>query len=226
MNGKRTTATLIVGAGGIGRALADRAAENGTVVSWSRASGVEICDATSIGAAAESLPDGLARVFVTTGMLHDDAQRPERSLRDLDRVALERSFLINAIAPALLAQALLPRLPRDVPTVFAVLGARVGSIGDNRTGGWHGYRASKAALVMLVKTLSIEFARTHPLGVCVALHPGTVDTAMSKPFQRGVPADKLFTPAFAAERLLAVAATLTPADSGGRFAWDGARIAD
>ena len=225
MNDERTT--LIVGAGGIGYALTHRAAADGPVITWSRADGVDVCDAGSIARAVDALPDvAVTRVIVTTGMLHDDRQGPERSLRDLDRTKLERSFLINAIAPALLARALLPRLPRDAPTLFAVLGARVASIGDNRTGGWHGYRASKAALVMLVRTLSIEWARTHPMGVCVALHPGTVDTAMSKPFQRGVAADKLFTPDFAAERLLAVATALTPADSGGHFAWDGARIAD
>lgn len=227
MNADRTEYTLIVGTGGIGRALATRAGRDGPVSVWSRADGVDVRDADSIARAVAALGTATpTRMFVTTGMLHDDEQSPERSARDLDRHKLERSFLINVIAPALVAKALLPLLPRDRPTLFAALGARVASIGDNRTGGWHGYRASKAALVMLVKTLSIEFARTHPLGVCVTLHPGTVDTAMSKPFQRGVAPDKLFTPDFAAERLLAVAAALTPADSGGHFAWDGARIAD
>jgi NAD(P)-dependent dehydrogenase (short-subunit alcohol dehydrogenase family) len=159
-------------------------------------------------------------------MLHDELQRPERSMRELDADKLARSFLINTIAPALVAKHVLPRLPRDRRAVFAVLGARVGSIGDNRTGGWHGYRASKAALVMLVKTLSIELKRTHPQAICVALHPGTVDTPMSKPFQGNVAPEKLFTPEFSAERLIAVADVLTPADSGGHFAWNGARIPD
>lgn len=227
MNGNEMIATLVVGSGGIGRAIGERAARDGPVTVWSRSGGVDVCDAASIARATAALGDTpITRVFVTTGMLHDGEQGPERSLRDLDRARLERSFLINTIAPALVAQALLPRLPRDRPTLFAALGARVGSIGDNRTGGWHGYRASKAALVMMIRTLSIEFARTHPLGVCVTLHPGTVDTAMSKPFQRGVAAEKLFTPAFAAERLLSVTGGLTPRDSGGHFAWDGARIAD
>jgi NAD(P)-dependent dehydrogenase (short-subunit alcohol dehydrogenase family) len=159
-------------------------------------------------------------------MLHDAGQKPERSWRDLDRTALERSFLVNTIAPALVAKHVLPRLPRERRTVFAVLGARVGSIGDNRTGGWHGYRASKAALAMLIKTLSIELRRTRPQAICVSLHPGTVDTAMSKPFQGNVAPEKLFTPDFAAVRLIAVADALTPDDSGGHFAWDGARIAE
>lgn len=219
--------TLVVGLGGIGQALANRLRATHSVATWSRDSGIDPTDErTLVRAAAELDGPMLASVFVTTGMLHDDRQRPERSWRDLDRTTLERSFLVNTIAPALVAKHVLPRLPRDRRAVFAVMGARVGSIGDNRTGGWHGYRASKAALAMLVRTLAIELRRTHPLAVCVALHPGTVDTAMSKPFQRGVADDRLFTPDFAAERLIAVADSLTPADSGGHFAWDGARIAE
>ena len=137
-----------------------------------------------------------------------------------------RSFAINTIAPAIVAKHLIPKMPRDRRAVFAVLGARVGSIGDNRTGGWHGYRASKAALVMLMKTIAIETARSRPNAIIVTLHPGTVDTDMSKPFQGNVASEKLFTPAFAAEQLLRVINSLTPADSGGHLAWDGVRIPD
>ena len=226
MNEDRTAKFLIVGAGGIGRALAARLQTGGDVIVWSRATGVDVTVESDLLAAALRLPESLAAAYVTTGMLHDDMQRPERSMRELDGAKLARSLLINAIAPALVAKHVLPRLPRDQRAVFAVLGARVGSIGDNRTGGWHGYRASKAALVMLVKTLSIELRRTHPQAICVAMHPGTVDTAMSKPFQGNVAPEKLFTPDFSAERLIAVADALTVADSGGHFAWDGARIAD
>ena len=226
MNDSRTAKFLVVGSGGIGTALAARLGAAGQAIVWSRTTGVDVTDETSISAAALALADGLDSIFVTTGLLHDTVQRPERSMRELGKDQLARSFLINTIAPVLIAKHVLPRLPRDRRAVFAVLGARVGSIGDNRTGGWHGYRASKAALVMLVKTLSIELKRTHPLAICVVLHPGTVDTAMSKPFQGNVAADKLFTPDFAAGRLIAVADALTPADSGGHFAWDGTRIAD
>ena len=226
MNEHRTAKFLIVGAGGIGSALAEQLAASGDVTVWSRAAGIDVTVESDIAAAAQKLPVDLATVFVTTGMLHDSVQRPERSMRELDAEWLARSFLINTIAPALVAKHVLPRLPRDRRAVFAVLGARVGSIGDNRTGGWHGYRASKAALVMLVKTLSIELRRMHPQAICVALHPGTVDTAMSKPFQGNVVDGKLFTAAYSAERLVAVADALTPADTGGHFAWDGARIPD
>jgi NAD(P)-dependent dehydrogenase (short-subunit alcohol dehydrogenase family) len=226
MNEHRTAKSLVVGAGGIGAALADQLRTRGEVTVWSRSTGVDVTIESDIVAAAQLLPGDLANVFVTTGMLHDDLQRPERSMRELDADKLARSFLINAIAPAMVAKHVLPRLPRDRRVVFAVLGARVGSTGDNRTGGWHGYRASKAALVMLVRTLSIELKRTHAQAICVALHPGTVDTPMSQPFQGNVAPEKLFTPAFSAERLIAVADALTTADSGGHFAWDGARIAE
>ena len=118
----------------------------------------------------------------------------------------------------------LPLSPRSGKFVFASLSARVGSIGDNRLGGWYAYRASKAALNMLIRTLAIEHRRTRPSGVCVALHPGTVETALSEPFRSGVPAEKLFSPAQAAEALLAVMDRLGPEANGGFYAWDGAPI--
>lgn len=212
---------LIVGQGGIGTALADRI---DGAFRWSRPD-VDVADEASVVRAVAAL-DVVDLAIVTTGMLHDDRQIPERALRQLDPVALARSFAINTIAPAMVAKHVIPKLPRDRRAVFAVLGARVGSIGDNRTGGWHGYRASKAALVMLIRTIAIETARTHPHAIIVTLHPGTVDTGMSKPYQGNVAPEKLFTPAFAAERLLAVIDNLTPADSGGHFSWDSERIPD
>jgi NAD(P)-dependent dehydrogenase (short-subunit alcohol dehydrogenase family) len=212
---------VIIGLGGIGSALADQIQD---AIRWSRPD-VDPTDEASIARAAATI-DELDLAIVTTGMLHDDQQRPERALKELDPAALTRSFAINTIAPAIIAKHLIPKMPRDRRAVFAVLGARVGSIGDNRTGGWHGYRASKAALVMLMKTVAIETARTRPNAIIVTLHPGTVDTGMSKPFQGNVAPEKLFTPALAAEQLLKVIDGLTPADSGGHFAWDGSRIPD
>jgi NAD(P)-dependent dehydrogenase (short-subunit alcohol dehydrogenase family) len=220
---------LIIGTGGIGQALAARLRQDSRYASVNaagRSNGVDPLDEPSLAALSATLSVPLDLVVVTTGMLHDDQQGPEKSLRDLDAARLARSFAINTIAPALVAKHVVPLLRRDARTVFAALGARVGSIGDNRTGGWHGYRASKAALVMMMKTLSIEVARSRPQAIVATLHPGTVDTAMSKPFQRGVAPEKLFTPAVAAGHLIDVMAVLTTADSGGHFAWDGARIAD
>ena len=117
-----------------------------------------------------------------------------------------------------------PLLAKDRRTVVAALSARVGSISDNRSGGWYGYRASKAALNMIVKSAAIELRRSRPQAICVALHPGTVDTALSKPFQARVPADKLFAARFSADELLALLAGLGPEDTVEIFAWDGARI--
>ncbi len=213
--------SIIIGQGGIGAALADRI---DGAIRWSRPD-VDPTDEDSIARAAAGA-DVVDLAIVTTGMLHDAHQRPERALKELDATTLARSFAINTIAPAIVAKHLIPKMPRDRRAVFAVLGARVGSIGDNRTGGWHGYRASKAALVMLIKTIAIEVKRTHPYAIIFTLHPGTVDTDMSKPFKGNVAPEKLFTPAVAAAQLLSVIDGLTPADSGGHFAWDGTRIAD
>jgi NAD(P)-dependent dehydrogenase (short-subunit alcohol dehydrogenase family) len=145
-------------------------------------------------------------------------------MRALSLEGMAGLFAINAAGPALVAKHLLPLTPRSGPSLFAVLSARVGSIGDNHLGGWYAYRASKAALNMLVRTLAIEHVRTRPLGVCVALHPGTVDTRLSAPFQSGVPDGKLFTSDAAATALLTVMDGLGPEASGGFFAWDGSAI--
>ncbi len=217
-------AALIVGTGGIGTALAAALAGSRRVTAVGRSTGLDVLDERALAALAASLDPPLSLVIVTTGLLHDAYQQPEKSIRDLDRDRLVRSFSVNAIAPALIAKHILPVMPRHERIVFAVLGARVGSIADNRTGGWHGYRASKAALVQLVRTIAIETARTRPKAIVVTLHPGTVDTAMSKPFQRGVVPEKLFTPGVSARHLLAIVDRLTPADTGGHFAWDGAAI--
>ena len=133
-------------------------------------------------------------------------------------------FAVNAIGPALVAKHFLPLLPRHGRSVFASISARVGSIEDNRLGGWYSYRASKAALNMLLKTYSIELKRRAPSAICVGLHPGTVDTALSKPFQGGVAPGKLFSPTQSAAYLLRVIDGLTPADNGAVFAWDGSQI--
>ena len=187
---------------------------------------IDVTDEASIEAAAGQLDDGpLDLVLVTTGVLHDEAGlRPEKTWRHLDAAALQRAYAVNAIGPALVAKHLLGKLRRDHKAVFAALSARVGSIEDNRIGGWYAYRASKAALNQMLRTLAVELARRRPQAVCVGLHPGTTDTPLSSPFQANVPEGKLFTPAFVAERLLAVVDDLDASASGGLYAWDGARI--
>ncbi len=173
---------------------------------------------------AATSADGLHLVVNCAGLLHGSGLRPEKSLASLDREALSRVFEINAFAPVLLAKALLPLLGPGAPRVFASLSARVGSIGDNKLGGWYAYRASKAAQNQLLRTLAIEWRRTHPHATCVLLHPGTVDTPLSRPFQANVAPEALFPPGLAARQLLDILARLTPADSGSFIAWDGSPV--
>jgi NAD(P)-dependent dehydrogenase (short-subunit alcohol dehydrogenase family) len=186
----------------------------------------DIVDEGQLAAAAELVfRDGaVTRIVVASGRLHGGGLGPEKSMRDLSLDALTLSFAVNAAGPALVAKHFLPLTPRDRPSLFAALSARIGSIGDNRLGGWYSYRASKAALNMLIRTLAVEHQRTRRMGICVALHPGTVDTALSRPFQGGVPNGKLFTPDRSAAALLQVMGGLGPEDNGGFFAWDGTPI--
>ncbi len=232
-------AAVIVGAGGgIGRALVAALAEAGDhgvihalsrrppggAAAGVRAGTIDVTSEDAIRSAAAALDAPLDLVIVATGMLHEAGHGPERALRDLDPEALARIFAVNTIGPALVLKHFSPLLARDRPTVFALLSARVGSIADNRSGGWYGYRASKAALNMIVRSAAIELARGRPHCVCVGLHPGTVDTGLSKPFQARVPAGQLFTPERSAHHLLEVIRGLTAADSGRCFAWDGTVI--
>ena len=189
---------------------------------------IDIEDEDSIQAVAEdirSLVGELHLVVVASGVLHHgETLQPEKTWRYISAESLERAFRINTVGPALLAKHLLPLLARNRKSAFAALSARVGSISDNRLGGWHSYRASKAALNMLLKTLSIELTRVNPHALCIGLHPGTVDSGLSKPFQANVPKGKLFSPQLAASHLLTVIDGLTPEQSGKVFAWDGIEI--
>ncbi|PWE16745.1 short-chain dehydrogenase [Marinicauda salina] len=190
--------------------------------------GFDLTDEDSIAAAAEQIAAGgpLHLCLVATGMLHDETGlEPEKTWRQIDARAMARAFQINATGPALIAKHVLPFLAKDDKAVFAAISARVGSISDNRLGGWHAYRASKAALNQILKTCSIELARKRPEALCVGLHPGTVDTALSAPFQRNVPETKLFTPAYSAERLLSVIDGLDAAATGRVFDWAGEEVA-
>jgi NAD(P)-dependent dehydrogenase (short-subunit alcohol dehydrogenase family) len=159
-------------------------------------------------------------VVVATGVLHTAAFAPEKRLADLEGASLEALFRVNVIGPALVLRHFAPLLARE-RSVLAVLSAKVGSIGDNRLGGWYGYRASKAALNMVLKTASIELRRTHPGALLAALHPGTVASALSRPF-RG---DEIGQPpAQATASMLAALDALQPDDSGAFVAYDGTRL--
>lgn len=223
----RAGVAVVFGAGGgIGGALVDaiRAAETfAHVVAFSRSTSpaIDLLDEASLArAAALAAEMGELRLVIdATGFLHDDLQAPEKSWRQLDPANLARAFALNAIGPALIMKHVLPRLPRSGKAVFATLSARVGSIADNRLGGWYAYRASKAALNQLVRTAAVELARRSPDALCIALHPGTVATALSAPF--AATGLEVHPPAAAARHLLSVVEGLTADASGGFFDWRG-----
>ena len=186
---------------------------------------LDLQDESTIAAAANAvsaigLP--LRLMFVATGFLFDSVARPERSVRDVSPEYMATSFALNAIGPALLLKHFLPLLPKSGKAVFAVLSAKVGSIGDNQLGGWHSYRASKAALNQIVRTASIELARSRPDAICVALHPGTVATALSAPFaKRGL---DVRPPDRAATEIINVIANLTSRHNGAFLDYRGAEL--
>ena len=222
---------IVIGAsGGIGAALCDALESRGAdVTRLSRQSippiDLESDESIEQAAAALALHAPFDLIIIAAGILHGAGLAPEKSYRQLDGAALERVLRINTIGPAIVARHFLPLLHADRRAAFAALSARVGSIGDNRLGGWLSYRASKAALNQIIKTLAIELGRTRPHIICVALHPGTVDTPLSAPFQRGLPDGQLLTPQDSANHLLDVIDRLTPTDSGGSFDFRGERIA-
>lgn len=212
-------AVVIGASGGIGRAAVDDLTRRGwfrRIIALSRPD-LDLTDETGIARAAAQVADagtpGL--ILVATGILHGPGIEPEKTIRSLNPEAMARSFAINAIGPALILRHFLPALPRDRHAVAAVLSAKVGSIGDNRLGGWYSYRASKAALNQIIRTASVELRRTHPRAVCAAFHPGTVATGLSQPFAKA--GLTVLTPAEAAGALLDSITRLEPRHSGGFF---------
>lgn len=225
-------AVVIGASGGIGQALVQALEAGGTSVhAFSRSAPdadgrIDLADEASIVLAAQQVaaagPPDL--VLVASGMLHQPDLMPEKSWREMTHDGLAAYFSANAIGPAMVAKHFLPLLPRQGRAGFAALSARIGSISDNRLGGWYGYRASKAALNMLIRTAAIELSRSRPEAFCIGLHPGTVETGLSAPFQRNVSPDSLFTPARSARHLLDVLDRVGAAESGQCFAWDGQSI--
>jgi NAD(P)-dependent dehydrogenase (short-subunit alcohol dehydrogenase family) len=220
---------VVIGAGGgLGTALVAELRQRAgyqAVLALGRPA-LDILSEESIAAAAARIAgDGrpLRLVIDATGFLHDQRFGPERTWRQIDPVHMAHAFAVNAIGPALLMKHFLPLLAGEGAAVFATLSARVGSIGDNRLGGWYSYRASKAALNQLVRTASVELGRVNKGAVCVALHPGTVATALSAPFVRS--GLEVQTPELAAGRLLDVIAGLGPAPSGAIFEHLGKEVA-
>lgn len=227
---EKGTALVFGASGGIGAAFVTQLQARGQydrVIGLSRQAGdFDLEDEASLAAVASRLADEppVRMVIVATGLLSDATRGPDKSLRALDADWMMQNFRINSIGPALIARHIVPLMPRTGRSVFAALSARVGSISDNRLGGWHSYRASKAALNMLIRTIAIDLARTHPDAVCVSLHPGTVDTELSRPFQRGIADGQIKQPDDSARALIDVIDSLSPSQTGRCFAWDGQEI--
>jgi NAD(P)-dependent dehydrogenase (short-subunit alcohol dehydrogenase family) len=216
-------AVVIGAAGAVGYALRARLEDDDCIsrtVGFSRVAEplIEISSETAIAGAASAVAalDVPVRLVIdATGFLHGDDAYPEKAMAELDSGHMAKAFEVNAIGPALLMKHFLPLLAEDGKTVFCTLSARVGSIADNRLGGWYSYRASKAALNQLVRTASVELKRLRPAAICAAYHPGTVDSALSAPFRKtGLDVQ---TPDAAAGACLSVLDRLTPSDSGGFF---------
>lgn len=233
------TAAVFGATGGIGRAMCHALVSRGcdTVYAGSR-DGLEpvgpqiapfafdLTDEASIKAAAQAMKDNPPQwVIVASGVLTlGNGTGPERTYKRLSADAMAQVFALNTIGPAMIAKHILPLMPRTEPFVFAALSARVGSISDNGLGGWHSYRASKAALNMLLKNFALELGRTHKAGIVAGLHPGTVDSELSRPFQKGLPEGQLTEPDDAAANLLGVLAGLGPQDSGKVFDFAGITV--
>jgi len=220
-------AVVIGGTGGIGAAMTDaldRCGAFAEVIACSRTSnpGIDLLDEQTIIHAARTIKTkamDLRLVFDATGFLHGHGFRPEKTLNAITPEHMAHAFAVNAMGPALLMKHFLPLLPKEGKSVFATLSAKVGSISDNMLGGWYSYRASKAALNQFVHTAAIELARRRPEAICVALHPGTVDTGLSLDFAKA--GLTVRQPAEAAALLLGVLDRLTPTQTGGFFNYEG-----
>jgi NAD(P)-dependent dehydrogenase (short-subunit alcohol dehydrogenase family) len=213
--------SLIIGSsGGIGAALLAASGPNAIGLSRSQ-HGLDITDEASIAAHLGAQETPFDRIIIATGALELNGARPEKSLRALDPAAMSAQFALNAIGPALVLKHALRLIPRDRPAQIATLSARVGSIGDNALGGWHSYRAAKAALNQFFHTGAMEIARTHPMACVALIHPGTVATKLGADYSGNHPTTP---PDQAAQNILDVLNGLTPANTGGFFDWQGKAI--
>jgi NAD(P)-dependent dehydrogenase (short-subunit alcohol dehydrogenase family) len=234
-----SSAVVVGTSGAIGRALCDRIAASGLyqqTFAFARSpvgeraadqsSPIDITDEQSVAEAANLMAKQapVSLVVVASGLLHGPGISPEKSIAAIDPTVMHAVFAVNTIGPALVAKHFVPLMPRQGRSVFAALSARVGSIEDNRLGGWYSYRASKAALNQVLRTLAIEVARTRPEAIVAGLHPGTVISGLSAPFRSAESKPAPFTPEVSAGHLFDVLNRLSPRDSGRVFAWDNQRI--
>ena len=232
---------VIGSSGAIGNALSNRLLEDDsveTIYKFSRSQKsegnqkeknffIDIEDENSIKKSTENIPEDIKfdMIFVATGILHnDDDIFPEKSIKDINADKLKRVLSINTIGPTLVGKYFIPYLNNKSKSIFAFLSARVGSISENKLGGWYSYRSSKTALNQIIKNFSIEIKRTNPNAIFVGLQPGTVSSFLSKPFEKNVKSENLFTPDFSASKLLEVIDNLESKDTGKLIAWNGKEI--
>ncbi|MGB1033377.1 MAG: SDR family NAD(P)-dependent oxidoreductase [Primorskyibacter sp.] len=217
-----TRVLIIGGTGGIGSALGQAWQDSGAEVhSLSRRDGLDLRDAASVDRAMTKVTGRFDRMVIATGALSIDGAAPEKALSQITAQAMADQFAVNTIGPALVLRHAGRLLPRDRPAVVAALSARVGSIGDNRLGGWHSYRAAKAALNQIVRGAAIELARSHRHLACVALHPGTVATRFTAAYAGR---HSTVPPSEAASNLIRVMDGLSPTQTGRFFDWSGTQV--
>lgn len=186
---------------------------------------IDITDEKTIERASKKIPhQSIDLLIISTGILHTETIMPEKNIKELTAEKFHTLFQMNTVGPALVAKHFLDKMRKDRPTITAFLSAKVGSIGDNYLGGWYSYRASKAALNMIIKNLSIEIGRKNKQAAIIGLHPGTVDSPLSKPFQQNVPEGKLFTAEYSTQKMLEVIDQIKPKDTGKTFSWNGEEI--
>jgi NAD(P)-dependent dehydrogenase (short-subunit alcohol dehydrogenase family) len=186
---------------------------------------IDVESQDSIQKAAQQIQDHIIdRVIIASGILHNESFGPEKSIKDLNYETFAKVYSINTIGPALIGRYFIPLMNKNEKSVIAFLSARVGSISDNKTGGWYAYRASKTALNQIIKSFSIELRRTNPNAIIFGLQPGTVDSELSEPFKRNVKEGNLFTPEYSVLQLKNIIDTASPSDSGKLISWDGEEI--
>ena len=235
---KKKQALIFGATGAIGRSLAHQLSADHTVTAIVRTPMADVPDDINhivetdfTEASLHGIKTRLAEtathfelIINTIGLLHNDFVKPEKNLANVNTLQLQAYFNNNSIIPALLIKHFYTLLPKNERGVFATLSAKVGSIGDNQLGGWYGYRASKAALNMLIKTASIEIARTHKQAAIIAIHPGTTIGPLSAPYTKNTPADKLFSSSLTAKRIYNVLKEITHTDTGHFFNWSGDKL--
>jgi NAD(P)-dependent dehydrogenase (short-subunit alcohol dehydrogenase family) len=186
---------------------------------------IDVTDEVSVKAAASKIEENrLDRLIVATGILHTKSFGPEKSIKDIKIENFVKIFLVNTFGPALIGKHFLPLMTKDQKSIVAFLSARVGSISENKLGGWYAYRASKSALNQVVKNFSIEAKRTNPSGIIIGLQPGTVKSKLSEPFQKNVKKGKLLLPEDSVKSLIKVIENVMLSDSGKIFDWEGEEI--